>query len=227
MNPRCVGELSVSASAQEVLESPYRTLPNGTVMEYAGFSGADRSTYSATLTRSAHQTYQGGGGGGGHAQEYAGFSAAEQQTYSAPNDSNGHATYRGEEIYGRQADREDIYAGADAVRIPDPPPGVDQDAAWYHGFCSRGTAERSLYLQGDAAENDGMFLIRQSPNGKNEVIFCVLYGGQVQHFKARYQDKGYWFYGKTFDNVQSIIDFHKRNRIGTGPVLLRQPCARF
>ena len=69
-------------------------------------------------------------------------------------------------------------------------------------------------------------MIRQSPNGKNEVIFCVLYGGQVQHFKARYKDRGYWFYGNTFDNVQSIIDFHSTNR-GKLPVLLTKACVRF
>ena len=112
------------------------------------------------------------------------------------------------------------------MRIPDPPPGVDQDAVWYHGFCSRGTAERSLYLQGNSDDHDGMFMIRQSPNGKNEVIFCVLYGGQVQHFKARYKDRGYWFYGNTFDNVQSIIDFHSTNT-GKLPVLLTKACVRF
>ena len=114
MNPRCIGELSVSRTPDAAESSPYRTLPNGTVMEYAGFGGNN----DTLLKKSGHLTYSGlGGGGGGIAQEYAGF-AGTGHTYAAPKDSDGHATYRGEEIYGRQADCEDIYAGADAVNIP-------------------------------------------------------------------------------------------------------------
>lgn len=115
--------------------------------------------------------------------------------------------------------------------MKDKPPGVDEDAVWYHGYCTRGTAERAIYLQGDA--QDGMYLIRQSPNGKNEIVFCVLYAGQVQHYKARYLDQQrYYFYGNTFDNVQAIIDFHRINKGGKDgkgglAVLLLTPCVRF
>eukprot|EP00729_Bicosta_minor_P013751 gene13751-10789_t len=184
MNPRCIGELSVSRTPDTSESSPYRTLPNGAVMEYAGFGGNN----DTLLKKSGHLTYSGlGGGGGGIAQEYAGF-AGTGQTYAAPKDSDGHATYRG-------------------------------------------TAERAIYLQGDA--QDGMYLIRQSPNGKNEIVFCVLYAGQVQHYKARYLDQQrYYFYGNTFDNVQAIIDFHRINKGGKDgkgglAVLLLTPCVRF
>ena len=106
-------------------------------------------------------------------------------------------------------------------------PGLDPNASYYHGVCSRPVAERALLSQGRIQGLDGVYLIRQSPRGQGQMVLSMVYDKVVWHYKMQHIGGGrYHYYGKEYDNIQHIIDHHKV-KAEKMLCLLKHFCSRF
>jgi serine/threonine protein kinase len=113
VQPRCIGELSLAATP-DISASPYRTVGDGDGV----------GNYRSPADVGAEAEYR-SGANLAQASEYARFSVAQADS---SNYAGFAATYSATDVYSTNVtggpDNYDIYAGADAIHIPDPPPGM-------------------------------------------------------------------------------------------------------
>eukprot|EP00035_Acanthoeca_spectabilis_P023198 m.448241 g.448241 ORF g.448241 m.448241 type:complete len:623 (-) comp19633_c0_seq1:148-2016(-) len=124
-----------------------------------------------------------------------------------------------------EADRQ-VYASTNGLGSSYKVPGLNPNALYYHGVCSRPIAERALLSQGPVETLDGTFLVRQSPRGQGSMVISMVFDGVVWHYKMNRTASGYEYYGKHFRDIDEIIEHHKK-RPEAMLCCLENHCSRF
>eukprot|EP00037_Helgoeca_nana_P001189 m.25606 g.25606 ORF g.25606 m.25606 type:complete len:628 (+) comp11534_c0_seq1:137-2020(+) len=205
---RNIGKLAAGSvvspyAALDTGHAQYATSADMAASAYAGLSGG-HATYSTTPAGLAERELY------GHV-----ISVGEDGTTYARRPKNGPGSGIGgvavasSTYEALEADRA-IYSSTNGLGSSYKVPGLDPNALYYHGVCSRPIAERALFSQGPVESLNGTFLVRQSPRGQGSMVVSMVFDGVVWHYKMNKTAKGYEYYGNNFKDIDAIIDHHKK-----------------
>jgi c-src tyrosine kinase len=96
-----------------------------------------------------------------------------------------------------------------------PPQAVKlNDMPWFHGKITRDEAEKLLLIS-EAAEEDGLFLVRESTNFPGDYTLCVVFQAKVEHYRViALQNRLTIDEEEYFENLTKLVEHYRRDADG-------------